>query len=84
MEEEQKEEYKDAISNQYHYLNSPLQYDEFIDTLESFASNSTAVGIDSISYQMLNHLPDSWKQLLYAFYQKCWLNETLLVSGSSQ
>ena len=26
---------------------------------------------------MLNHLPDSWKQLLHAFYQKCWLNETL-------
>ena len=76
-EEEQKEEYKDAISNQCHYLNSPLQYDEFIETLESFLSNSTAVGIDGISYQMLNHLPDSWKQLLHAFYQKCWLNETL-------
>ena len=26
---------------------------------------------------MLNHLPDSWKQWLHAFYQKCWLNETL-------
>ena len=76
-EEEQKEEYKDAISNQRHYLNSPLQYDEFIETLESFASNFTAVGIDGISYQMLNYLPDSWKQLLHAFYQKCWLNETL-------
>ena len=76
-EEEQKEEYKDAISNQCHYLNSPLQYDEFIETLESFASNSTAVGIDGISYPMLNHLPDSWKQLLHAFYQKCCLNETL-------
>ena len=74
-EEEQKEEYNDAIPNQCHYLNSPLQYD--IETLESFASNSTAVGIDGISYQMLNHLPDSWKQLLHAFYQKCWLNETL-------
>ena len=76
-EGEQKEEYKDAIPNQCHYLNSPLQYDEFIETLESFTSNSTAVGIDGISYQMLNHLPDSWKQLLHAFYQKCWLNESL-------
>ena len=45
--------------------------------MESFASNSTAAGIDGISYQKLNHLPDSWKQLLHAFYQKCWLNETL-------
>ena len=68
---------KRYISNRCHYLNSPLKYDEFIETLESFASNSTAVGIDGISYQMLNHLPDSWKQLLHAFYQKCWLNETL-------
>ena len=58
-------------------MNSPLQYDEFIETLESFSSNSTAVGIDGISYQMLNHLPDSWKQLLHAFYKKNWLNETL-------
>jgi len=26
---------------------------------------------------MLNHLPDSRKQLLHAFYQTFWLNETL-------
>ena len=75
-EEAQKEKYKDAISNQCHYLNSPLQYDECIETLKSFASNSTAVGIDGISYQMLNQLPDSWKRLSHAFYQRCWLNET--------
>ena len=52
-EEEQKQEYKDASPNQCHYLNFPLQYNEFIVTLESFASNSTAAGIDGISYQML-------------------------------
>ena len=34
----------------------PLQYDEFIETLKSVASNSTAVGIGGISYQMLNRL----------------------------
>ena len=48
-EEAQKDKYKDAISNQCHYLNSPLQYDECIETLKSFASNTTAVGIDGIS-----------------------------------
>ena len=68
-EEEQKEEYRDAIPNQCQYLNSPLQYDEFLETLESFASNTTTVGIDCISYRMLNHSPDSWKQLLHAFCQ---------------
>ena len=51
-EEEQKEEYKDAIPNQCHNLNSPLQYDEFIETLKSVVSNTTAVGIDGITYQM--------------------------------
>ena len=75
-EEKLKEDYKDAIPNQRHYLNSPLQYHEFLETLESFASNATPVGIDGISYQMLNHLPDRRKQLLHAVYQKCWLNET--------
>ena len=45
--------------------------------LKSFAANTTTAGIDGISHQMLNHMPDSWKQLLHAFHQKCWLNETL-------
>ena len=40
-EEEQKEEYKDGIPNQCHYLNSHLQYDEFREILKSFASNTT-------------------------------------------
>ena len=49
--EEQKEEYSDAVPNQCHYLNnSPLQYDEFIETLKSFASNTTTVGTDGIHH----------------------------------
>ena len=78
QEEEQTEIYQDAFPDQRHYLNSPIQYDEFLETLETFASNTTTVGIDGVSYQMLNHLPLSWKQLLHAFCIKCWLNETLL------
>ena len=35
-EEEQKEEYRDVIPNQCHYLNSSLQYDEILEALESF------------------------------------------------
>ena len=66
--EEQKEIYQDAFSD---------QYDSLLETLESIASTTTTVGIDGVSYQMLNHLPLCWKQLLHAFYQKCWLNETL-------
>ena len=52
---EKQKQYKGAIPNHCRYLNSPLQYDECIETLKSFASNITAVGIDGISYQMLNH-----------------------------
>ena len=59
-EEEQKEEYKDAIPKQCHYLNSPLQYDECIETLKSFASNTTAVGIDGI-YIISNAQPFAWQ-----------------------
>ena len=45
-----KEEYQDTVPNQCHYLNSPIQYNEFLETWESFASNITTVGIDGISY----------------------------------
>ena len=68
-EEEQTETDQDAFPDQCHYLNSPIQYDEFLETLESFASNTATVGDDGVSYQMLNHLPLSWKQLLQAFYK---------------
>ena len=51
---EEQKEYKDAIPNQCRNLNSPLQYDDCIETLKFFASNFAAVGIDGISYQMLN------------------------------
>ena len=76
-EEEQKEEYKHAVPKQCHYLNSPLQYDEFIETLKSFASNTTAVGIDGTSYQMLTICFIAGNSYCINFYQKCWLNETL-------
>ena len=75
-EEEQKEIYQDTFSDQCH-LNSPIQTDDFLENLEPFASNTTTVGTDGVSYQMLNLLPLSWKPLLHAFYQQCWLNETL-------
>ena len=79
-EEEQKEIYQDTFPDQCHYLNSPIQYDESLETLQSLASNTTTVGIDGVSYQLLNHLPLSWKQLLHAFDQKCWLNDDILPS----
>ena len=59
--EEQKEVYQDAFPYQCHYLNYPIQYDDFfLDTLESVPSNTTTVGIDGIPYQMLNHLFLGW------------------------
>ena len=72
---EKQKQYKGAIPNHCRYLNSPLQYDECIETLESFASNITAVGIDGISYQMLDHLPET--VITCIFTKTYWLNETL-------
>ena len=72
-EEEQKEEYKDAIPDHCRYLNSPLQYDECIETLKSFASYITAVGIDGIS----NAGPFAGNSYYMHFTKTYWLNETL-------
>ena len=56
MKFRKEEEPKDAFPDQCHYLNSPIQYDDFLENYESFASNTTTVGIDGVSYEMLNHL----------------------------
>ena len=60
-----------------HYLNSAIQMDEFVEALESFKNNNSAVGLDGISYQMLINLPTIWKELLLSFFQKCWRNGTI-------
>jgi ribonuclease HI len=55
-------------------INSCFTFQEFIDALKSFEGNNSAVGIDGMSYQLLIHLPENWKKLLFSFYQKCWLD----------
>jgi ribonuclease HI len=55
-------------------INSRFTYQEFLDALKSFEGNNSAVGIDGMSYQLLIHLPENWKKLLFTFYQKCWLD----------
>ena len=60
-----------------HYMNGPIHFSEFIEALETFTNNSSAVGIDGVSYKMLIHLPLTWKKLLFSFFQKCWKNGTL-------
>ena len=76
-EEERKSIYSDPVPVQDHYLNSVFTYEEFFEALMSFKSNTTAVGLDAISYQMLTHLPDTWKRLLHTFCQRTWQNGTI-------
>jgi ribonuclease HI len=79
LQEEMQEKFKD-INNNYpdqSFLNSPFTFNEFIEILHSFTNNTSSVGIDGISYQMLSHLPPKWKRLLFSFYQQCWLNGAL-------
>jgi len=71
--EENKSDNRHTVTED-HYINAPISYEEFHDGLLSFSNNQTAVGIDGISYQLLIHLPDTWKKLLHSFYQKCWLD----------
>lgn len=59
--EEVKVKYHDPVRNDFHYLNVSIQYDEFLETLQSFATTSSAVGVDGISYKLLNRLPEPWK-----------------------
>lgn len=54
-ESENKEEYKDPEIDENLYINCPLTINELNETLASFATNTSAVGIDGISYQMLCH-----------------------------
>ena len=70
--EEESEYYSEPESQEDHYLNAPLTYQEFLDALKSFANNETAVGIDGISYKMLANMPSSWKELLFSLYHRCW------------
>jgi ribonuclease HI len=72
--EEQKDEYKDPLSDNSLFINAPIQYSEYLDALSSFSSNSSAVGLDAISYKMLNHLPCKWKKLLHSLFQSIWNN----------
>jgi ribonuclease HI len=72
--EEQKDEYTDPVSDNSLFINGPIQYSEFLDALSSFSSNSSAVGLDAISYKMLNHLPSKWKKLLHSLFQLIWGN----------
>ena len=76
-EKEKLEAYSEPNSVEDHYLNAPLTYEEYIEALKSFSSNSSAVGIDGISYKMILNLPSSWKRLLYNLYHKCWDEGTL-------
>ena len=75
--QEEQHDSVDISAYNTHYLNGPIQLDEYFEVLESFAHNKSAVGPDGITYQMLTHLPSNWKRLLLSFFQKCWINGTL-------
>jgi ribonuclease HI len=77
LAERQKQEmdnsYADPVAINDYYLNAKISYEEFDEALLSFKSNTTAVGLDGISYQMLIHLPEDWKRKLHSVCQKAWL-----------
>ena len=62
------------ILNEDHFLNSFVEYSEFLEALESFSTNTSPVGLYGISYQLLVHLPCAWKRLLHSLIQSCWIS----------
>ena len=38
----------------------------------SLRNNKVTVGLDGISYNLFDHLPEQWIQILQSFIQKCW------------
>jgi hypothetical protein len=67
--EEEKEEYNKPINmNNEMYINADITIEEFKDALNSFKNNTSAVGLDGISYQLLCHLPLKWMELLHSFF----------------
>ena len=61
-------------------MNADLKYEEFLEALKSMSSNSSAVGLDGISYLLLNKLPAKCKVLLHKLYQMIWNNGTIPTS----
>ena len=80
LEQEKTDSFKEPLPDNDHFLNSDLKYEELVDALKSMASNSSAVGLDGISYLLLNKLPANCKVLLHKLYQMIWNNGTIPIS----
>lgn len=72
-EEERKDEYKDPVSDNSHFINAPITFDEVKDALISLPNKKSSVGLDIVSNDMLKHLPDNFVFLLHKLFQKCWV-----------
>ena len=68
---------KDHPSQEDHYLNTDITLTEMTKAQKSLNSNTSAVGIDGLSYQLLLHLPSKWKALLLTLFQQVWKNGAL-------
>jgi ribonuclease HI len=76
--EEEKDVYNKSINmNNDVYINADITFNEFLQALNSFSNNKSAVGLDGISYQLLCHLPLTWLELLHSFFHYCWNKGTI-------
>ena len=75
--EERQETYKDPVPQNDHCINSSITTEEVRDAISLLGNKKTSVGLDIVSNQMLQHLPDKYITLLCDFFQKCWISGRL-------
>ena len=66
-------------SNTYndHYLNASITLQELKDAIKELSVKKSAVGIDGISYTLLNNMPEKGLNCLHKIIQKCWNDQSL-------
>lgn len=70
--EEKKDIYIDPQSDNTLFINSDIKEQELLDALKLLPNKQSSPGMDSISNQMLKHLPSKWLNILVKIFNKCW------------
>ena len=74
---ENTEDYADPTSDNSLFLNADISMEELKGAIKELGTKKTAVGLDGISYTLLNHLPDKWFVHFHSIILKVWKTNML-------
>lgn len=72
VENEFLHEHEMSVDNKEEFFNHDLTMQELNFALKSIKGSKVATGKDPISYVMMKHFPDAFKEILLRFFQLCW------------